>query len=115
MNNCMQYKGYYGSIEYSDQDQCFFGKVLGIRSLILFEGRSVEELTESFHAMLDEYLEDCKQSHIEPEKVYKGSFNIRIHPNLHKQAALCAANEGVSLNSFVERAISDYTGKYFAK
>lgn len=115
MNNCMKYKGYYGSVEYSDQDSCFYGKVLGINSLILFEGETVKELKASFHHMLDEYLEDCAKSGIMPEKAYKGSFNVRITPELHKNAALCAANEGISLNSLVEKAISVYTAKYFAK
>ena len=56
MKNCMEYKGYFGSIEYSDEDRCFYGKVLGIKSLILFEGTNVQELEDSFHQMLDEYL-----------------------------------------------------------
>lgn len=115
MNNCMHYKDYYGSVEYSDKDACFYGKVLGINSLILFEGSSVEELQSAFHMMVDEYLEDCRQSGAEPEKTYKGTFNVRISPELHKSAALCAASEGISLNALVEKAVSFYTRKYFAK
>lgn len=115
MSNCMKYKEYYGTIEYSDEDECFHGKVLGINGLITFEGSSVQELKASFQKMVDEYLKDCESKHIAPDKSYKGSFNIRITPELHKEAALCAANEGISLNSLVEKAISVYTGKYFAK
>lgn len=115
MKNCMEYKGYYGSIEYSNEDRCFYGKVLGIRSLILFEGTNVQELEDSFHQMLDEYLEDCREAKTEPEKIYKGSFNIRVSPILHKKAAICAASKGISLNSFVEHAISAYVRKCFAK
>lgn len=115
MKNCMEYKGYYGSIEYSDEDHCFYGKVLGINSLILFEGTNVQELESSFHEMLDEYLADCREAHVEPEKAYKGSFNIRVTPTLHKKAAVCAASEGISLNSFVEQAITAQVRKCFAK
>lgn len=115
MKNCMEYKGYYGSIEYSNEDRCFYGKVLGIRSLILFEGTNVQELEDSFRQMLDEYLEDCREAQVEPEKAYKGSFNIRVAPALHKNAAICAASEGISLNSFVEQAIRAYVRKCFTK
>ena len=108
MSNCMKYKEYYGTIEYSDEDECFHGKVLGINGLITFEGGSVQELKASFRKMVDEYLKDCKSKHIAPDKSYKGSFNIRIAPDLHKDAALCAANEGISLNALVEKAISGY-------
>ncbi|MBU3875371.1 type II toxin-antitoxin system HicB family antitoxin [Faecalicatena sp. AGMB00832] len=115
MSNCMKYKDYYGTVEYSDEDECFHGKVLGINGLVTFEGNSVQELKASFQEMVEEYLADCEARHITPEKNYKGSFNIRITPELHKKAALCAANEGLSLNALVEKAISFYTGKYFAK
>ncbi len=109
MNNCMKYKNFYGSVEYSDEDECFYGKVLGINSLILFEGESVTELKKSFHEMVDEYLEDCKRKGESPEKTYKGSFNVRVTPELHKRAVLRAADEGISLNTLVEKAIFAYT------
>lgn len=111
----MEYKGYYGSIEYSDTDHCFYGKVLGINNLLLFEGTNVRELENSFHEMLDDYLKNCKEAQIEPEKLYKGSFNVRVSPALHKTAAVCAASEGISLNSFVEQAIASYVRKCFTK
>lgn len=114
MSNCMKYKEYYGTIEYSDEDERFHGKVIGIKGLITFEGGSVQELKASFQEMVDEYLKDCETKHITPDKSYKGSFNIRIAPELHKEAALCAAVEGISLNALVEKAISVYTRKYFA-
>ena len=90
MGNCMKYKDYYGTIEYSDEDQCFHGKVLGINGLVTFEGESVQELRASFQEMVDEYLKDCESKHIAPDKRYKGSFNIRIAPELHREASLRA-------------------------
>ena len=44
----------------------------------------------------------------EAEKAYKGSFNIRISPELHKQIAVCAMSNQISLNSLVEKAIQHY-------
>lgn len=60
MNNTIQYKGYVGSIEFSEEDKIFYGKVLGIRSLISYEGENATELIDDFHQAVDDYLELCK-------------------------------------------------------
>lgn len=105
MNNTMEYRGYVGSVEFSEADAVFYGKVLGIRALISYEGDNAKSLIADFHQAVDDYLELCKAEGKEPEKSYKGSFNIRISPELHKQAALAAITQNISLNSFVERSI----------
>lgn len=56
MNKTFQYKGYVGSVEFSEEDDIFYGKVLGIRSLISYEGESVTELLADFHDAVDDYL-----------------------------------------------------------
>ena len=105
MNNTIEYKGYVGSVEFSEEDALFFGKVMGIRALISYEGENAHELIEDFHGAVDDYLQMCAAEGIEPEKAYKGSFNIRISPELHKQAAITATAQQISLNSFVENSI----------
>ena len=105
MNNTMEYKGYVGSVEFSEEDALFYGKVLGIRALISYEGNNAAELVADFHGAVDDYLELCAQSGTEPEKAYKGSFNVRISPELHKQAVIAAMSHNMSLNSFVETSI----------
>ena len=105
MNNTMEYKGYVGSVEFSEEDALFYGKVLGIRALISSEGTNAAELVADFHGAVDDYLELCAQSGTEPEKAYKGSFNVRISPELHKQAVIAAMSHNMSLNSFVETSI----------
>ena len=105
MNNTIEYKGYLGSVEFSQRDALFYGKVLGVRALISYEGRSAEELINDFHGAVDDYLVLCEETGIEPEKAYKGSFNVRISPELHKQAAVAAAAQNISLNRFVENSI----------
>ena len=105
MNNTMEYKGYVGSVEFSEEDALFYGKVLGIRALISYEGNNAAELVADFHGAVDDYLELCAQSGTEPEKAYKGSFNVRISPELHKQAVIAAMSHDMSLNSFVETSI----------
>ncbi len=60
MNNTIQYKGYVGSVAFSEEDGIFYGKVLGIRSLISYEGESVTDLLADFHDAVDDYLENCR-------------------------------------------------------
>ena len=105
MNNTMEYKGYVGSVEFSESDGLFYGKVMGIRALISYEGTNAHELIEDFHGAVEDYLALCEADGKEPEKAYKGSFNIRIYPELHKQAAITANARGISLNSLVENAL----------
>lgn len=64
----LKYKGYTGSIEFSEEDNLFFGKVAGIRSLVSYEGKDIDELTEDFKGAIDDYLNLCKEIGKEPEK-----------------------------------------------
>ena len=105
MNNTMTYKGYVGSVEFSETDGVFYGQIMGIRSLISYEGTTAKELVDDFHGAIDDYLEMCEAEGIEPDRAYKGSFNVRISPELHKQIVIAAASRGISLNSFVEHAL----------
>ena len=105
MNNTMEYKGYVGSVEFSEEDGLFYGKVMGVRALISYEGTTAHELVDDFHGAIEDYLALCEAEGKEPEKAYKGSFNVRISPELHKQAAIFATTHGISLNSFVENAL----------
>ncbi len=107
MSSTMQYKGYIGSVEFSETDGVFFGKVMGIRALISYEGTTASELVADFHSAVDEYLSLCKEEGKEPEKAYKGSFNVRVSPTLHRDAAIYAALHKISLNRFVEQAMAN--------
>lgn len=108
MRNTMEYKGYVGSVEFSEEDKVLFGQVMGLRSLISYEGTTAEELIADFHSAVDDYLELCRIRGTEPERAYKGSFNVRISPELHRKAAICAASRNISLNSLVEQSLEKY-------
>ena len=88
MDNVMRYKGYWARVKYSEEDNCFWGKIEGIRDSITFEGTTVEELRKDFEGAIDDYIEWCKEDGVEPQKQYSGSFNIRIDPELHREASL---------------------------
>lgn len=108
MNNTIEYKGYIGSVEFSEEDGIFFGKVMGIRSMISYEGENAFELISDFHGAVDDYLAVCEAERKEPERAYKGSFNVRISPELHKQLVVCATSKQMSLNSFVENILQKF-------
>ena len=108
MKNLLEYKGYYGNVEFSNEDETLFGKVLGINSLISYEGDSIKTLKNDFEAAVDGYLDYCAEKGIEPEKMYKGSFNIRIAPELHKKLAIYSFANQNSINATVEEAIEEY-------
>lgn len=108
MSNLLSYKNYNGTVEYSKEDKCLFGKVIGLKSLLSYEGNSVLELEKDFQNVIDEYLEDCEERGVEPEQPYKGSFNVRINPDLHRAVAIYAIENGKSLNATVEEALAKY-------
>lgn len=103
----MEYKGYHAKIEFDQEDQIFVGQVLGINDSLFFHGTSVSELSESFHNCVDNYIDYCAEVGKEPEKEFKGCFNVRLKPEQHKRIALLAASEGITINQFVSRAIDD--------
>ena len=105
MNNTMEYKGYVGSLEFSEEDAIFYVKVIGIRSLISYEGENARDLVSDFHTAVDDYLTMCEAEGLAPEVAYKGSFNVRVSPEIHKQAVIAAISRQMSLNKFVETSI----------
>ena len=106
MINSLNYQDYTATITYSAEDEVFFGKVIGLNDLILFEGTSVAELKQAFAEAIEDYLETCKNLGKSPDKAYKGSFNVRVPASLHKRAALVASQHHVTLNDFVKTALA---------
>ena len=105
MASFIKYKDYYGLVEYSADDRTFWGKLAFINDLITFEADNVDDLEKEFRIAVDDYLETCEEVGKEPQKPFKGSFNVRIQPELHMKAALESLKENISLNKFVENAI----------
>jgi len=105
MSKMMDYKGYHAQIEYDSDDEIFVGKVYGIVDSLNFHGTSVAELEEMFHQSIENYLQMCAETGKTPDKEFKGSFNIRISPELHRGISLQAAQEGMTLNQYVSKAL----------
>lgn len=105
MSNLISYKGYHATINFDSEDNILVGKVCWISDSLTFEGETIEEIVSAFHDTIDDYLAFCQENGKEPCKEFKGTFNIRIAPDLHRAAAICAAEENITLNQFVSRAI----------
>lgn len=108
MSEFMIYKGYLGSAQYSVEDEVFYGKLEFIRSLISYEASDSKKLKKKFEKAVDEYLSDCKEDGVEPEKPFKGSFNVRTGSDLHRKIAVYAKKKRMNLNQVIIEALKQY-------
>ncbi|MBR5730614.1 MAG: type II toxin-antitoxin system HicB family antitoxin [Firmicutes bacterium] len=107
MSSLMEYRGYHGKVDYSAEEKLFHGRVIDIDDTIAFAGASVEELERTFKNAIDGYVEWCEQIGKQPAREYKGSFNVRVSSELHREASLAAAATGITLNQYVSEAIKE--------
>lgn len=105
MKNMIKYKGYYGSVNYDPDEPIFYGKLEFIHALVSYEAKSASGIKKAFKEAVDDYLKLCVTENIEPEKPFKGSFNVRIGPELHEKVALHAVMHGISTNEFIKLAV----------
>lgn len=104
-NDLLKYRGYFGSVQYSAEDKCLYGKVEFIDDLVIYEGGSVLEVEEAFRNAVDDYLSTCAESGTKPNVTCKGSFNVRVGEKLHRELAVEALRNQQSLNEFIKTAL----------
>lgn len=105
----MEYKGYHGSVHYDDEGKTFYGKVEYVRALISYEASDSRKFRKAFEEAVDDYLDMCAANDLEPERPFKGTFNVRIKPDLHRRAMLAAKRKGITLNKLVTEALEKAT------
>ena len=104
----LKYKGYSGSVEYSEVDDCLFGKVQGMdKDCISYEGETLSGLRHDFEEAVDAYLESCKERGVIPRRPFSGSLVLRMSSELHGRVAFAAAGLGTTINEFINRALVD--------
>ncbi len=108
MSQLLEYKGYHTAMKYDAEDDILVGRLIGITDIVAFHAKDIEAFKMNFYRAVDEYVEYCKEVGKQPEKEYKGTFNVRITPALHKQLVLKAESEGNTLNAAVAQAITQY-------
>jgi predicted HicB family RNase H-like nuclease len=109
--NKLLHRGFTGSCEVSLEDECVIGRVLFIDDIITYEGETVAELKANFEAAVDRYLAYCKKTGKPANKPYSGTFNVRVGPELHREAAVAATGASINLNEFVAQAIKAAVNK----
>jgi predicted HicB family RNase H-like nuclease len=102
----MKYKGYTGVVEFDEESSSLYGRVIGLRDVITFQGESVAEVTQAFRDSVDDYLEFCANRGRAPDKPYSGQFVLRIDPELHRALSHAAEEKGRSLTSLVEETLA---------
>ena len=106
--DCLKYKGFIGSIEYSIEDKRFFGKVLNSDSIIIYGGNTLEELHDDFKEMIDFHIKECEKDGSDPFVSFKGNLNVRIDPSIHKEANNRSKALGISLNKYINMALTAF-------
>jgi predicted HicB family RNase H-like nuclease len=101
----LEYKGYVGTAEISESDGVFHGKLANLRDLVTYESGTAKGLAKAFRDAVDDYLADCSDDGREPDKPFKGQFNVRTSPELHRAYAGLAASRGQSLNEVITSAL----------
>lgn len=105
MSKALEYKGYFGFVEFDYQDRTFYGDMVNILDVIAFEGESVAEIEESFRTAVDAYLTLCSRQGKEPEKPFSGQLPLRTTPAVHLALAVLAQRRGKSMNELVDEAL----------
>jgi predicted HicB family RNase H-like nuclease len=103
--NTMTYKGYTARVEYDERDDVFVGRLLGIRAIISFHGRTVERLRAEFEHAVNDYLADCLREGVSPEKPASGKLLLRVPPEVHGRALVAAQAAGKSLNQWATEVL----------
>lgn len=104
----LTHKGYSGSVSYSAEDNCLFGKIEFIKDLVTYEGETVAQVKVAFVEAVEDYLATCETLGKEPEQPFKGVFQVRTSPEVHRQLAFFAKHSEKNLNELANEAFQQY-------
>jgi predicted HicB family RNase H-like nuclease len=104
--NTMSHRGYTARVEFDERDQLFVGRLLGIRSIISFQGDSVRALRRALEHAVDDYLAECEAEGVPPERPASGKLLLRVPPEVHGGALVAAQAAGKSLNQWATEVLA---------
>ena len=105
--NTMTHVGYTARVEYDERDGLFAGRILGIRAIISFHGETVLQLRKAFALAVKDYLTDCEERGLSPEKPASGKILLRVPPQIHGAALVAAQAAGKSLNQWATEVLQE--------
>jgi len=100
----VSYNGFQASVEY--EDGALFVRVLHIDDVLVAQVDSASEVEDALKSLVDDYLDACRELGKDPQKAFSGTFNVRLDKELHRQAAVAAAEAGCTLNAWVADAVT---------
>ena len=105
----LEYKGCIAKVEYDDSVDLLHASVVnsGPYPIANCEAEDVKTLRKEFRVSIDEYLASCAEDGVEPRKPFSGNLNLDIGPELHHRVTISATEEGMSVNSWVKRALQE--------
>ena len=103
--NTISHKGYTARVEYDERDNILIGRLFGIRSIISFYADTVVKLRIEFEKAVEDYLAECKEEGVKPEKPASGKLLLRIPPEVHGKALVAAQAAGKSLNQWATEVL----------
>ena len=103
--NTISHKGYTARVEYDERDNILVGRLLGIRSIISFHADTVATLRVEFEKAVEDYLAECKEEGVKPEKPASGKLLLRVPPEVHGKALVAAQAAGKSLNQWATEVL----------
>ncbi len=103
--NTLQHKDFIGTFNFIEDESILYGKIEGITDLVTFQGSSIEEIKTAFIEAVEDYILLCDEVGKEPLKSYKGSFNVRLSPKLHRQVSMEAIKHNMNLNQFIQSTL----------
>jgi predicted HicB family RNase H-like nuclease len=103
--NTISHKRYIARVEFDERDNIFVGRVLGLRNIISFHGETVAELRAAMVGAIEDFLADCKEQGVRPEKPASGKLMLRVPPEVHGAALIAAQSAGKSLNQWATEVL----------
>jgi predicted HicB family RNase H-like nuclease len=103
--NTLSYRGYTARIDFDARDDIFIGRILGVRDIISFHSETTQGLRREFEIAVDDYLADCEEQGVTPEKPANGRMMLRVPPEIHAASLIAAQASGESLNQWAAKAL----------
>lgn len=104
--NYLEYKGFRGNIDHDLEDGILYGKILGIKGAVLYQGETLADLEADFKGAVDDYIEHFEERGLKVPKPNLGSFNVRVGAELHYSVVSLAQKRGITLNGLVKEVLS---------
>ena len=103
----LEYNGYTALIQYSEEDGCFIGKVIGITDQIIFDAPSIDEIRKIFESDVDSYIQYCRQKGREPNKP-ASEIMVPVSTVLYAKVSRKAEDDGVPVRTALETALQRF-------